>query len=50
MPFADPDRGRAYQREYWRTRRSGDSCTTPVPLPFRHAQGELFDFVNEKCE
>jgi hypothetical protein len=39
MPFTDPDRARDYQREYRRTRRSGDDCTTPctttLPLPFR---------------
>ena len=39
MPFSDPDRARDHQREYRRTRRAGDLCTTPgttpVPLPFR---------------
>ena len=39
MPFANPDRARHYQREYRRTRRAGDFCTTPstspIPLPFR---------------
>ena len=39
MPYSDPDRARDYQREYRRTRRSGDDCTTPgttpIPLPFR---------------
>lgn len=39
MPYRDPERGRNYQREYRRTRRAGDGCTTPgttpVPLPFR---------------
>jgi hypothetical protein len=39
MPFADPNKARDYQREYRRTRRAGDSCTTPVttplPLSFR---------------
>jgi len=35
MPYADPDRARGYQREYRRTRRAGDGCTTPctTPLP-----------------
>ena len=35
MPFADPDRGRAYFREYRRLRRGGDECSTPrsTPLP-----------------
>jgi hypothetical protein len=39
MPFSDPDKARDYQREYRRTRRAGDGCTspgtTPIPLPFR---------------
>jgi hypothetical protein len=39
MPFADPNKARDYQREYRRTRRAGDRCTTPstspLPLPFR---------------
>src|SRR5581483_11369306 len=39
MPYSDPDRARGYQREYRRTRRAGDGCTTPsttpIPLPFR---------------
>jgi hypothetical protein len=35
MPYADADRSREYQREYRRTRRAGDGCTTPgtTPLP-----------------
>jgi hypothetical protein len=39
MPFLDRKKARDYQREYRRTRRAGDSCTTPgttlLPLPFR---------------
>ncbi len=39
MPYRDPSRARDYQREYRRTRRSGDRCTTPgttqVPAAFR---------------
>jgi hypothetical protein len=39
MPYSDPERARSYQREYRRTRRAGDNCTTPgttqIPLPFR---------------
>lgn len=30
MPYADPNRARAYFREYRRTRRGGDACSTPV--------------------
>ncbi len=39
MPYKNPDKARDYQREYRRTRRSGDHRTTPVhpalPLPTR---------------
>jgi hypothetical protein len=39
MPFSDTNKARDYQREYRRTRRAGDACTTPrttpLPLPFR---------------
>ena len=38
MPYRDPDRQRAYQREYRRMRRVGSGTTpsqTPIPLPFR---------------
>ena len=30
MPYADPDRARAYFRGYRRIRRGGDGCSTPV--------------------
>ena len=35
MPYSDAARARDYQREYRRTRRAGDGCTTPctTPLP-----------------
>ena len=39
MPYKDAERSRAYQREYRRTRRVGDDCTTPcttpIPIEFR---------------
>jgi hypothetical protein len=39
MPYRDQRKARDYQREYRRTRRNGDGCTTPcttqIPLPFR---------------
>ena len=39
MPYKNPGKARDYQREYRRTRRSGDRCTTPVhpaiPIPTR---------------
>lgn len=55
MPFSDPDRARDYQREYRRTRRAGDACTTPgttpVPLPFRlQTAQDVIDLVQEQVE
>ena len=39
MPYRDREQAKTYQREYRRTRRAGDDCTTPcttpVPLAFR---------------
>ena len=38
MPYKDPDKRRAYQREYRRMQRAGSSETpgqTLIPLPFR---------------
>jgi hypothetical protein len=38
MPYKDPERQRAYKREWARMQRAGESgtpCGTPVPLPFR---------------
>jgi len=39
MPYRDAERARAYQREYRRTRRAGDTCTAPgtseIPMQFR---------------
>jgi hypothetical protein len=38
MPYKDPEKTRAYHREYKRIRRSGESITpgqTLIPLPFR---------------
>src|SRR5438046_1443324 len=55
MPFADPDRARDYQREYRRTRRAGDDCTTPgttlVPLTFRlQTAQDVIDLLQEQIE
>ena len=52
MPFSDPERGRAYQREYRRVRRAGDDCTTPgttpIPLPFRlQTAADVLDLLEE---
>lgn len=38
MPYANPDKQRAYKREWARMQRAGESgtpCGTPVPLLFR---------------
>jgi hypothetical protein len=53
MPFANPERARTYQREYRRTRRSGDRCTTPctspVPLSFRlQTAQDVIDLLEEQ--
>ena len=53
MPFADADRSRQYQREYRRTRRSGDGCTTPctsqLPIPFRlQTAQDVIDLLQEQ--
>jgi hypothetical protein len=55
MPYADPDRARDYQREYRRTRRAGDSCTspgtTPLPLPFRlQTAADVLALIEEQVE
>ncbi len=53
MPFANPDRARTYQREYRRTRRTGDRCTTPgtapVPVVFRlQTAQDVIDLLEEQ--
>ena len=55
MPYADPERGRDYQREYRRTRRAGDSCTTPrttpLPLEFRlRTASDVLDLLEEQVD
>ena len=55
MPFADPNKARDYQREYRRTRRAGDSCTTPgttpLPLPFRlQTAADVLALIEEQVE
>jgi hypothetical protein len=55
MPFSDPGRARDYQREYRRTRRAGDLCTTPgttpVPLPFRlKTAADVLALLEEQVE
>src|SRR5262245_18294391 len=53
MPFANPDRAREYQREYRRTRRSVDLCTTPwtspIPISFRlQTAQDVIDLLQEQ--
>jgi hypothetical protein len=60
MPFSDPDRARAYQREYRRLHRAGAGCTspttpgitpctTPLPLPFRlKTAADVLDLLEEQ--
>jgi hypothetical protein len=55
MPYADPSRGRDYQRDYRRLRRAGDGCTTPcttpVPRPFRlRTAADVLALVAEQVE
>jgi hypothetical protein len=55
MPFANPDQARDYQREYRRTRRAGDLCTTPgttpVPLSFRlKTAADVLQLLEEQVE
>src|SRR6516165_2768344 len=55
MPFSDPERARSYQRDYRRTRRAGDPCTTPgttpLPLPFRlQTAADVLALIEEQVE
>ena len=53
MPFASADRAKSYQREYRRTRRAGDPCTTtgttPLPPAFRlQTARDVIDLLEEQ--
>ena len=53
MPFADVEKARTYQREYRRTRRAGDACTTrgtsPIPVAFRlQTAQDVIDLLQEQ--
>jgi hypothetical protein len=53
MPYADPEKARSYQREYRRTRRAGDACTTPgttqLPVEFRlQTAQDVIDLLQEQ--
>jgi hypothetical protein len=55
MPYSDPGQARNYQREYRRTRRAGDDCTTPgttpVPLDFRlQTAQDVIDLLEEQVQ
>ena len=53
MPYKDPEKARAYQREYRRLRRGGDTRTTPgttlVPTDFRlQTAQDVIDLLAEQ--
>jgi hypothetical protein len=53
MPFSNPEHARQYQRDYRRTRRAGDLCTTPctspVPAEFRlQTAQDVIDLLQEQ--
>jgi hypothetical protein len=53
MPYANAEHARQYQREYRRTRRAGDLCTTPstspVPPEFRlQTAQDVIDLLQEQ--
>ena len=55
MPYTDPGRARDYQREYRRTRRVGDVCTTPcttrLPLEFRlRTAADVLNLLEEQVD
>jgi hypothetical protein len=55
MPYSDPDRARDYQREYRRTRRAADTCTTrgttQLPIPFRlKTAADVLELLEEQVE
>jgi hypothetical protein len=55
MPFSDPGKARDYQRDYRRTRRAGDDCTTPctssLPLAFRlQTAADVLELLAEQVQ
>lgn len=53
MPYRDKKKARDYQREYRRTRRAGDCCTTPcttpLPMPFRiKTATDVLDLIGQQ--
>ena len=55
MPYRDPNRAREYFRNYRRTRRSGDACSTPVhPVlspEFRLATAaDVVALIEDQCQ
>ena len=53
MPYKDPDRRRAYARDYRRLRRAGDTGSTPVhpviPLPTRlRTAADVIELLREQ--
>jgi len=53
MPFVDPERSRAYHRDYKRSQREGltNGSQTPVPVQFRLATAaDVIDLLAEQVE
>jgi hypothetical protein len=55
MPYADPERARAYFREYRRMRRGGDHCSTPcttrLPAEFRlETAGDVIALIENQVQ
>lgn len=55
VPYANAEQAREYQREYRRTRRAGDLCTTPgtspLPAEFRlRTAADVLDVLEEQVE
>ena len=55
MPYSDPERARAYFRDYRRLRRGGDGCSTPVhpsvPVEFRlETAGDVIALIENQVQ
>jgi len=54
MPYRDDERQRAYNREWMRMRRTGESGTpggTPLPAPFRlQTAQDVIDLLSDQIE
>jgi hypothetical protein len=55
MPYKNQEKAKHYQREYRRTRRAGDLCTTPgttpLPVPFRlQTAADILSLIEEQVQ